>query len=212
MSETYLLHVQSVNGISWKPGWSHHETPNLYAAILQDGIEVLRTKRKRELAPKWDYSLKMCSSSDSPSSVIALRLCHDSSRWGGDICVGVVHTDVAALLQQCASGSDGNAKSAKLELTGVDGKLKGKPAGTLSVRLMGDVEAAATVVEQAQRNVEQLGLSATSALMKTAEVAANSSSKANDIRSALATITLKLELIVGIGDKIAAVMLSSSIR
>ncbi|KAJ6549379.1 hypothetical protein DFH09DRAFT_1086893 [Mycena vulgaris] len=60
MSTSYLLLVQTVDGIVWKPGPKHGKTPNLYVAVYQDGVELQRTPIiKRALAPKWGHVMNM---------------------------------------------------------------------------------------------------------------------------------------------------------
>ncbi|KAJ7121447.1 WD40-repeat-containing domain protein [Mycena epipterygia] len=204
MSLGYKLLVQSVEGIEWKPGPLHRKRPNLYIAIYQDGAEVQRTHTiKRELAPEWEYLSKI--EADLPSSTISLMLFHDSSvPLVEDECLGAVDTDIATLSDVC--GSVGEEKVARLELKGVGGKLKGRPTGTISVRLIRDTEAAVLAVEKAQRDVENMALGAkTSAIMQAGGVVAQSASTVNDFESVLGVLTSRLEIIVGIGDEIAAI-------
>ncbi|KAJ7121462.1 WD40 repeat-like protein [Mycena epipterygia] len=202
MSLGYKLLLQSVDGIEWKPGPLHRKRPNLYIVIYQDGREVQRTHTiKRELAPKWDYLSKI--SADLPSSTVSLRLFHDSSiPLADDECLGVVDTDISTLSDLC--GSAGEAKVVKLELKGVGGKLQGRPVGTVSVRLMRDKDAAVLAVEKIQQDVEDIGLGAKpSALMQAGGILAQPT--LNGFESALGILTSRLEIIVGIGDEIAAI-------
>ncbi|KAJ7093773.1 hypothetical protein C8R44DRAFT_395363 [Mycena epipterygia] len=201
---TYSLLVQSVEGIAWKPSTLNHKRPNLYVVIYQDGIEVQRTHTiKHDLEPKWEYMAKIPS--DSLSSTITLRLFHDSQLpWVRDKCLGAVDTNIAALLKHC--GSDGEAKVVELELNGVDGKLKGRPGGTVSVKLMRDIDVAARAVEKAPKDVANIGLGTnTSTFMRTGSIVAQSASTIKGYEPALGILTSKLEIIVGIGDEIAAV-------
>ncbi|KAJ7665616.1 hypothetical protein B0H17DRAFT_289558 [Mycena rosella] len=98
------LPVQTVSGISWRPGPTHGKTPNLYVAIYLDGLEFQRTHTvKRELAPRWDYLSKL----SNRTSKISLRLFHDSSLpFARDKCLGTVDTDIAGLVELCASDGD----------------------------------------------------------------------------------------------------------
>ncbi|KAJ7107903.1 WD40-repeat-containing domain protein [Mycena epipterygia] len=200
MSQGYKLLVQSADGVEWKPSPLHHKRPNLYVVIYQDGAEVQRThKVKRDLAPKWEYLSKI--SADVPSSTISLRLFHDSSLpFVGDECLGVVDTDISALLEHC--GSDGAKKVVKLELKDIDGK----PVGSISVRLIRDVEAGALAIDMAQKDMEDIGLGAKSSVfMKGGGIVAHSASTVKDYTSALGILTSKLEIIVSIGDQIAMI-------
>jgi hypothetical protein len=95
----------------------------------------------------------------------------------------------------------------KLEFMGVSRKSKGKLAGTLSVCLLGDAEASATAIEHARTDVQKLAFGAVpSAIMKSAGVAVQSETTAENFQSALSIITAKLELIVRIGDGLATVI------
>ncbi|KAJ7664193.1 WD40-repeat-containing domain protein [Mycena rosella] len=196
MLSSYLLLVQSVDRIS-TPG---PKKPNLYTAIYRDGREVERTRTvKRELAPRWEYLAKI--SADSVSSSISLRVFHHSSRpFTRDKCLAMVETDILTLVERCAS--DDGAKMVILELTGVDGN----PSGTISVRLTRDAEAASDMIDKAQKNVEGLALgTATSTIITAGSIVRESIPVANDLVSALAAVTSKLEIIVRIGDEIATI-------
>ncbi|KAF7342157.1 WD40 repeat-like protein [Mycena venus] len=121
----------------------------------------------------------------------------------GNICLGVANTSIARLLQHCTTGTDGAGSSVyALELLGVSQGSKGKPAGTITVRLMPDSEAAATTVEQSQRTLARLKVGETSSAT---EIVTKSVATGHDLESALSAITAKLELIVGIGDEIATI-------
>ncbi|KAJ7480975.1 hypothetical protein FB451DRAFT_1171549 [Mycena latifolia] len=224
MSSDYSLFVHTVDGIVWKPGKTHGKTPNLYVAIYRDGIEIQRTRTvKRELAPTWDHLSKISSS----SSVISLRLFHDSSvPFARDKCLGIVDIDVPTLKNLCVSNSDAKGDYiplcitpphslivVKLELKGVDGEFKGKPAGTVSVWLISDAEAAALAAQKAQKDVQNIGLPAT---ISTPVAAGGSfeeaASTASELGSALASVASKLEIIVRIGDELATVSLSPLIH
>jgi hypothetical protein len=94
----------------------------------------------------------------------------------------------------------------KLDLMGVDGELNGKQGGILFVWLMKDLNAGATAVEQAQKDVLKLGLGATSSAVVTAAgIVTKSVSTAEQFGESLSSLTDKLELIVSIGDKITTV-------
>ncbi|KAJ7093766.1 WD40-repeat-containing domain protein [Mycena epipterygia] len=194
----YSLLVQSVEGIAWKPGALNRKRPNLYVVIYQDGAEVQRTHTvKRQLTPKWEYLSKI--SADTPSSTISLRLFHHSSLpFVEDECLGVVDTHIATLLELCEC--DDTTKAVKLEL-----KSDGNPAGTISVRLMKDIEAAALAVETAPKNVANIGGTKASAVVETGSIVAQSASTIKGYESALGILTSKLEIIVGIGDQIATI-------
>ncbi|KAJ7481000.1 hypothetical protein FB451DRAFT_1086067, partial [Mycena latifolia] len=203
MSSDYSLFVQTVDKITWKPGSTHGNRPNLYVAIYQDGVEVQRTRTvKRELAPTWDHIVKI---SDSLST-ISFRLYHDSSvPFAPDKWLGTVDTNISALMNLC--GSEGDPRVGKLELKGVDAKLKGMPAGTISVRLTrGDEVSADQAIELIKKDVKRIGLPATtSAVMETGSAVQQAASTASDLGSALAAVTSKLEIIVRIGDEIAMI-------
>jgi hypothetical protein len=88
----------------------------------------------------------------------------------------------------------------KLELHSVDANLAGNSAATISVCLMTDNEAAALAAATAPKNGAN-----SSATMGAADIVAQSVSTAIDFESALGVLTSKLEIIVDIGDQIAAV-------
>ncbi|KAJ7861134.1 hypothetical protein B0H14DRAFT_2576276 [Mycena olivaceomarginata] len=204
MASTYSLLVQTVDGVSWKPAPLHRKTPRLYVAIHQAGVGVQRTNViKGELSPQWDHLSKI--SSNSPTFTISLKLFHDSSLpFVRDTCLGAVDTTIDALLALC--GTDGAPKVAKLELKSVTRFSEGRPAGTISVRLLPDDTAAEMAIEQAQKDVANLGLGATvSGIMSAAGIATESVSTANNLEAALDSITSKLEIIVSIGDDLAAI-------
>ncbi|KAJ7744044.1 WD40 repeat-like protein [Mycena maculata] len=215
MSSTYSLYVLSAEDIVWKPGPLRSKTPNLYVAVHQDGYVQRTPAIKHELFPQWghlfkmsdhSYSIQICGSYLLPSSSdshISLRLFHDSSFRRKDICFGAIDIDVAALVKLC--DSDGNP--VLLEFKGVDGDSKGKPVGKLSLRLLRDTDTAATAIETAQRDVAKIAPGATSsAIIKAAGLIAKFESAAKDFDPALwTTIVAKLEPIVELGDKIAAI-------
>ncbi|KAJ6542498.1 hypothetical protein DFH09DRAFT_990785, partial [Mycena vulgaris] len=201
MSTDYLLLVQTIDGIRWKPGPTHRKNPNLYVAIHCDGVEAQRTPTiKGTLAPNWNYLVKI--SSDQPVSSISLRVFHDSSLpFVRDKCLGAVDIGINALQQLCENDS-----VAKLDLTGMAGRTKDKATGTLSVRLMSDTETAPLVLEKAQKEMERLALGpGASAAMKAGGVVGESVSTASDLGSDLASFTSKLEVIVRIGDEVAMI-------
>ncbi|KAJ7144094.1 WD40 repeat-like protein [Mycena epipterygia] len=177
MASTYSLLVKTVDGVSWKPAPPHHKTPRLYVAIHQAGVGVQRTSViKGELSPQWDHLSKI--SSDSPFSTISLKLFHNSSLpFVRDTCLGAADTTIDALLKLCGTG---DPKVAKLELQDVARLSKGRPVGTIYVRLLSDDAAAEMAIEQ-------------------------SVSTANNLEAALDSITSKLEIIVNIGDDLAAI-------
>ncbi|KAJ7107835.1 hypothetical protein C8R44DRAFT_986937 [Mycena epipterygia] len=202
MSSTYSLLIQSVEGVSWKPGLFHHKEPNLCVVIFQGDVEVQRTPTKRGLAPQWENLSKISSKSDS--AAISLRLLNDSLFPGGDSCLGVVDISIVALLEMCTSGDNG--KFAKLQLKGVDGASRDKPAGTLSVRLMREVDTAVSALEQAQRDVAKIKLGpASSAIMKTAGMFTDTPSMVEKLQSGLGNISAKIEVLVSLGDQIATI-------
>jgi hypothetical protein len=90
-----------------------------------------------------------------------------------------------------------------LELTGVEGAVKWRPTGTISVRLMRSAQAASLAVDQAQKAAENVAT--TSALMVTGGSDMQSVAAVSQLDSALASITSKLHIIVCIGDKLATV-------
>ncbi|KAJ6549386.1 hypothetical protein DFH09DRAFT_1086900 [Mycena vulgaris] len=81
LAELTISLVQTVDGISWKPGPTQGKAPNLYVAMYRDGVEAQRTPTiKRSLAPNWNYLLKM--------------VFHDSSLlFVRDKCLGTVDID-----------------------------------------------------------------------------------------------------------------------
>ncbi|KAJ7083547.1 WD40 repeat-like protein [Mycena epipterygia] len=206
MPPTYSLLVHSADGISWKSSGLHRKTPNLYVAIYQDGVEVQRTPMKRDLAPKWEHVAQIAS-----ESLISLRLCHHSSLSSKDASLGIVDIDIAALLERCRS-DDPNCVN--LQLTGVDGESKGRPAGALSVHLQKNVDTGTTAIEQARRDVGKLAMGGkASAISKTSGFFKKSMSTADSVASALdldldaglSAITSKLDLIVSLGNQIATI-------
>ncbi|KAJ7108211.1 hypothetical protein C8R44DRAFT_884977 [Mycena epipterygia] len=196
MSSDYLLLVKTVDGIPWK---TRGKPPNLYVAIYRDDIKLQRTRTvKRELAPKWDHLSEI--SLDPPSFTLSMRLFHRSSiPFVRDKCLATVVTDIATLMRFC--DSDGQAKVANLELT----ESNGKPAGTISVCLMSADQAAALMVNKVQKDVENIRLPVTSAIMETGAVATQSVSIGSQLGPALASITSKLAVMVRIGDEIATI-------
>jgi hypothetical protein len=99
---------------------------------------------------------------------------------------------------------------AKLELSSTDGVSKRKPSGTLSVRLIREVDVAASALEQVQGNIEKMNIGpAASALMAAGGKLENSGSVVENLQAALSTINAKLEVIVrlAIGHQIATVLL-----
>ncbi|KAJ7098937.1 WD40-repeat-containing domain protein [Mycena epipterygia] len=203
MASTYSLTVQTVEGVSWRPVL-FRKKPNLYVVICREDLELERTRTiKRELSPKWNHTSK---SSFDESAVIRLRLLHHSSLPGvTDACIGVVDITIATLIKLGSDNADTKAP-AKLELMGVTGVSKGKPVGTLCVRLMKDVEAAATALEQAQTDVAELGLGATSsAIMTTTGGVTKTVATVDSLASGLGTLIPKLKIIVDIGDEIATI-------
>ncbi|KAJ7480974.1 hypothetical protein FB451DRAFT_1556404 [Mycena latifolia] len=202
MSSIYSLFVQTVDGITWKPGSTHGKKPNLYVAIHQDSAKVQRTRTvNRELAPTWDHTAKISES----STAISLRLYHDSSTpFAPNKCLGTVNTDLSTLVKLCSS--DGDAQVVKLELKGVDGKLKGRPVGTISVRLKrGDEAVADQVVEPTKKDIERIGLPVTaSTTMKNSGIVEQVAS-ARGWRSVLGSVISKLEIVVRVGDEVATI-------
>ncbi|KAJ6565679.1 hypothetical protein B0H10DRAFT_1081013 [Mycena sp. CBHHK59/15] len=184
----------------------HRKPPNLYVAIYQDGVQVHRTRTiERELAPKWnDISVL---SSDSPSSVITLRLYRDT--WVGlkrHTFLAELDIEMSALLKLC--NSDGEGKVVNLELSGVDGTSKGKPAGTLSVRLstITPVQAGPIAIDHIQRDIANVGLGpATSEAIKILDKVAGVEAKQSGLVSVLGAVIFKLHVIVRIGDEIAKI-------
>ncbi|KAF7341328.1 WD40 repeat-like protein [Mycena venus] len=195
MSPNYLLLVRTVEGME-RIGWLRHK-PNLFVAIHWDGVEVQRTPTiKRQLAPKWEYLMKI---SAAPSSTISLRLFHDSSfPLMGDECLGTLDITVSELRELCRS--DKETKVVKLRLTSAEANLTGKAATTISVCLMTDNEAAEMAAATAPKDGAK-----SSATMGAAEIVAQAVSTAVQFESALGVLTSKLEIIVGIGDQIAAI-------
>ncbi|KAJ7697158.1 hypothetical protein B0H17DRAFT_1130472 [Mycena rosella] len=203
MSSSYSLLVQSVTGISWKPGPAHGKKPNLYVAIYQDGVEIKRTHTiKREIAPKWDY---LANIPDPASSPISLRVFHDSSfPLVPDKHLATLNTSIPALLDQ--RGSEGDTKVLRLDLIGADGDQKGRPFGTISVRLMKVAEVAAVAIDKVQKAIEGVKLSGTeSTLMKIGGILEHSKSTVEDLVSSLRSMTSKLSIIVAIGDELTTI-------
>ncbi|KAJ7437399.1 hypothetical protein FB451DRAFT_1378617 [Mycena latifolia] len=199
MASQYSLLVQSVEGVPWKPGPLRNKYPNLYVAIHQDGMEIGRTRTiKRELSPTWDHLARI--SSNASASIISLRIFHDMTVLARDRCLGMVSIDTTTLARLC--GSDGDAKVVKLELRGAAGEQKGRPSGSISVRLIKDTEAAASSVDQGQQVEDGMVLrSEPSADMNMGDGAAQS----KDLSSTLASVISKLEIIVRIGDDIVMI-------
>ncbi|KAJ7663435.1 hypothetical protein B0H17DRAFT_1211687 [Mycena rosella] len=186
MASSYSLLVQTIEGISWNPGPVTGKKPNLYVAIYRNGDCLANI------------------SQDPVSSTLSLRIFHDSSfPLAPDKCLGMIKTDIVALVK--SFDSDGAAKM-KLELTGVHGESKGKPAGIISVCLMRDTEFAALALEKAQKDAKGIALGAkTSMAIKTGGIVTNSLPEASGLVTALASVTSKLEILVHIGDEIATV-------
>ncbi|KAJ7190648.1 WD40-repeat-containing domain protein, partial [Mycena pura] len=196
MSSTYSLLVESAQDIAWQPGPLHRRTPNLYVAILQDGVEIHRTVAKRSLAPQWDSLSKISS-----GSAISMCLYHDPS-MGNHICLGSVDYEIAALLDLCDSSPD--SKGTNLALMGISGDSKGKDIGKLRLRLLRDTDIASVAIEQAKKSVGKLApCTEISGIM--AEEVTKPTLAFKDFASALSAVIAKLELIVHIGDQIATV-------
>ncbi|KAJ6549445.1 hypothetical protein DFH09DRAFT_1086960 [Mycena vulgaris] len=182
MSTDYLLLVQTIDGIRWKPGPTHRKNPNLYIAIHCDGVEAGRTQAIRKLEPKWGHSLEI---SASPSVLVSLRLFHHSTVFlVQDKFLAAVDIDIAKLRKLC--DSDGDSRVVPLELIGVKGELAGKPAGTISVRLTEKLRPAHFAIEQAQKKTETAGLGRThSALLNAGDGVEQTVSATSDLASAL---------------------------
>ncbi|KAJ7087458.1 hypothetical protein C8R44DRAFT_820126 [Mycena epipterygia] len=199
MSSSYTLTVQSVEGISWKPGLLRRQNPKFYVVVYLDGIEIHRTHAvKGGPAPKWDSICPI--SADSSSSTISLQLLH-SSRLRDDMCVGVAETRIYALAVLYGSGDD--AKDMKLQLMGLKGELTGRTVGTLSVCLMdprpsslfdSDVASnVATVFDSDGGSEGDVATWGATLIMS------------RSIESALQSVISKLEILVSIGDQIATI-------
>ncbi|KAJ7327462.1 WD40 repeat-like protein [Mycena albidolilacea] len=202
MSSSYSLLVRTVDEIPWRrSGATQTKNPSLYVAINLDGIEVQRTQTvKWELSPKWDHMVLI----PDAAAVLSLRLFHNSSlAFTRDKCLGTVDTDIATLRKLCGSDGDGDAKVVNLELTGVEGAVKGRPAGTISVGLMRSTQAASLAVDQAQKAAENVAT--TPGLMTTGGIVVQSVAPVSQLNSALASITSRLHIIVRVGDKLATI-------
>jgi hypothetical protein len=96
----------------------------------------------------------------------------------------------------------------KLPLTGRVGDPKECSAGTISVRLVKDTQAAVLAINLSQKGVEELQSGIlTAAMMGTGSVIVQSVSTAEQFYSGVASLTSKLEILVRIGDEIATVCL-----
>ncbi|KAJ7089464.1 WD40 repeat-like protein [Mycena epipterygia] len=202
MSSAYSLLVQSAEGILWKPGPLHRKKPRFYVVIFQDGVEIQRThSAKGEPTPKWNTISTI--SVDSPSAHISLRLFHDSLL--GDTCLCAADTDISTLVDLC--GLEINTKRVvDLDLIGVWKKWKGRPMGTLSVGLMMPRAGAALVIEEVQKNLENLEPGgSTSASVTIGGVIEQAVPIASAIGPILLSVVSKLEIIVEIGDEITAI-------
>ncbi|KAJ7816434.1 hypothetical protein B0H14DRAFT_2602694 [Mycena olivaceomarginata] len=205
MLSSYSLLVQTVDEIPWRSGATQAKNPSLYVTINLDGVEVQRTQTvKRELSPKWDHMVLI----PDASAVVSLRLFHNSSLvFARDKCLGTVDTDIATLRKLCGYDGDGDAKVVNLELTGVEGTVKGRPAGTISVGLMRSAQAASLAVNQAQKAAENVAenVATTSASMVTGGIVVQSVAPESQLNSVLASITSRLHIIVRIGDKLTTI-------
>ncbi|KAJ7687664.1 hypothetical protein B0H14DRAFT_894940 [Mycena olivaceomarginata] len=202
MSLTYSLLIQSIEGVLWNPGLFHHKEPNLCVVISRKVSRCIGLQQNEDL--RLNGKLSRGSGLNSDSSAISLRLFHDSSLPGADSCLGVIDISIGALLEMCIPGDNG--KFAKLQLRGVHGTSKGKPAGTLSVRLTQHIDTAASALEQAQRDVKKLKLGpATSVIMQTAGIITNTPSTVEKLQSGLSKISAKIEVLVSLGDQIATI-------
>ncbi|KAJ7033060.1 hypothetical protein C8F04DRAFT_1235038, partial [Mycena alexandri] len=201
MSSVHSLLVQSADGILWKPGPLHRKKPKFYVVIYRDGVEIQRTSSARgEPIPKWDHISTI--SADSRSAGMSLRLFHHS--FLGDTCLGAVDTDISTLVDLCGSGSD--AKVVKLDLIGVENEWKGKPMGTLSVSLMTPRAGAALAIDEVQKNLGNLGPGgSTSAFVTAGGVIEQAVPIASGFGPTLLSVVSKLEIIVNIGDELAAI-------
>ncbi|KAJ6559940.1 hypothetical protein B0H19DRAFT_1146120 [Mycena capillaripes] len=205
MSQGYSLLVQSLDGFSWKPGFLHQKEPNLYVGIDLDESRVRQTHTiNRDLVPKWNdvYAL----SSDQLSARLSLHVYHKSSRpLTDDSCLATVDISIRALQERC--GTLGTSEQVvALELVKKDKRIKS--AGTLAVRLaaIGIIEGGKTEVTSAQKAVEGLVDSgAVSGAMGAVDTVAKVQSKAGDIESSLGVLISKIDIIVRLGDKLAAI-------
>ncbi|KAJ6609708.1 hypothetical protein B0H10DRAFT_2225724 [Mycena sp. CBHHK59/15] len=197
MKQSYSFLVQSIGGLSWKPGLLQRRAPNLYVAIDLDGVRTHRTHTtKRDLAPKWNDISTL--SSDNPSSTLLLCLYHDTSFPGKpDTCLKTLDINIDDLLELCAEEKVVNLK--------LNGELYKQSAVTLAVQLgpIGPTEAGTVEIINAQRDIENLAIGAVGS--RRMDTAPQSQADQSALLSALGIVISKLDIIVRMGDEIAKI-------
>ncbi|KAJ7611217.1 WD40-repeat-containing domain protein [Roridomyces roridus] len=206
-TESSLI-VLSVSGISWKPGPLRGKKPNLYAALYRDGKEVKRTRTiEKSLEPKWEHIFNLAA---DWGSGISLRVFHDSSNpFSSDKCPGIATVDILALAA--------HANSENVEQLPLMGGAANKISGTISVQLVQDInQVAALAIETAKKDTPTVGPAGmASELLEapdknhkiTGKVSAVATllPAANDLASALESVTSKLDIVIKLGDQLATI-------
>ncbi|KAJ7235794.1 hypothetical protein C8J57DRAFT_1530491 [Mycena rebaudengoi] len=222
MSPGYLFHVKRASEVQWKPGHLHGEKPNLYLKIYQDSQQVHRIPTvKRSIEPAWDGDV-FTVSSDNTAVVISMKLFHDATlSMFGDRCLSTLDIQLNSLLNLCSA--DGGSKDASLQLVGVEGMLKGKPAGILLVSIESIAQAQGKAVSNdAQTAVVASGLGSENLATRAANIASGltnaatsaeaitldlkeSMTGAEALASGLKEVMEKLDRIVQIGDQLSQI-------
>ncbi|KAJ7142306.1 hypothetical protein C8R44DRAFT_846399 [Mycena epipterygia] len=194
MNESYSVLIKRAEGVVWNPPPMHRKLPSLYVAIYQESnpsgkkeSHVKKTKAvKRSLTPSWEESVTLSVTS---TDVITFRLYHNST-LGPDICLGEFAATIDRLSQ--LRGLNGVAK--------LDLKSKGKSTGVLSVDL--NTVSAASVIHNAAAGAQKIFGGQLRALT---DAVSNLAPDAGGLISPLGVIIDKLDVIVKIGNEIAAV-------
>ncbi|KAJ7101983.1 quinon protein alcohol dehydrogenase-like superfamily [Mycena epipterygia] len=194
MAETYSLHVQSADMVTWKNPF-HRDLPNLYVAIDQDNDprtskdRVTETRTvKRNLTPTWDSPLVFPPTVTGTTGIV-LRLYHDTSLpLAKDTLLGEFKTTIDELLKL-----QGDADVAKLHLTS-NGKVSGRLLVDVQRSSPGQVVKNMAAESEVLREVNEFKKAVTELTRDRL-----------DLDLPLEAVIQKLDSIVKIGDEIAKI-------
>ncbi|KAJ7852745.1 hypothetical protein B0H13DRAFT_2206819, partial [Mycena leptocephala] len=142
---------------------------------------------KRTITPQWDERLTI---SEKTTAEISLKLFHDTSvPVRGDLCLGALTLQLDALLNLCSA--DPNSRVASLQLVAIEGMSKGKPSGTLMLRMEDVTPALAkSAIDDAQKAVAASKLA---------------SANGGDLASRLKVVVTRLDFVLKIGDGVTQI-------
>ncbi|KAJ7108125.1 hypothetical protein C8R44DRAFT_884894 [Mycena epipterygia] len=194
MAETYSLHVQRADMVTWKHPF-HRDLPNLYVAIDQDNDPRTSKDRvtethvvKRNLAPTWDLPLVFPPTITGTTGIV-LRLYHESSfPLAKDPCLGELKTTIDELLK--LQGDDGVAK---LDLTS-KGKISARLLVGMQRSSLGQVVQNMAAESEVLREVNEFKKAVTELTRDRL-----------DLDLPLEAVIQKLDFIIKIGDEIAKI-------